>query len=181
MDRCLLEELVDIDKQLYYAAGVPSNQNFASVEQALERLYRLTSSRKANSRQAAAVGTVVARAGYNVLRCVHDARHVSLGEIAQHLSMDPAAAGRQVRSLEQDGLVVRSTDKTDARVTNVALTPRGREVYRRIVTVRTGHLRDVLSAWSPDDCVALATLLDRLVDDLRSVPFRSNSPVGATK
>jgi DNA-binding MarR family transcriptional regulator len=181
MDRCLLGELVDIDKQPYYDAGVPSNQNIASVEQALERLYRLTSSRKANTRQAAAVGTVVARAGYNVLRCVHDSRQLSLGEIAQHLSMDPAAAGRQVRSLEEDGLVARSTDKADGRVTNVRLTPKGREVYRRIVTVRTGHLRDVLSAWSPDDCVTLATLLDRLVDDLRSVPFRSSALIGASK
>lgn len=156
-----------------------SNQNFASVEQALERLYRLTSSRKAHSLQTTAVGAVVARAGYNVLRCVHDARQVTLGEIAQHCSMDPAAAGRQVRSLQDDGLLLRSTDATDARVTNVRLTPLGREVYRRIVVVRTRHLRDVLANWSPADCVGLASLLDRLVDDLRSVPFQAAAVTGA--
>jgi DNA-binding MarR family transcriptional regulator len=160
---------------------VSSNHDFAGVEQALERLYRLTASRKAHSRQAAVVGTVVARAGYNVLRCVHDARRITLGEIAQRCSMDPAAAGRQVKALEEDGLVSRSADAADARVTNVKLTPRGREVYRRIVAVRTGHLRDVLSSWTPDDCDSLATLLDRLVDDLRSVPFRSPSTTARTR
>ncbi len=176
-----MSRLVDINKQLYYHADMTSNQNFASVEQALERLYRLTSSRKAHSRQTAAVGIVVARAGYNVLRCVHDARQVTLGEIAQRCSMDPAAAGRQVRSLEQDGLLVRSADSSDARVTNVSLTPHGRDVYRRIVAVRTGHLREVLSGWSVHDRATLATLLDRLVDDLRSVPFRAAPTAGVSR
>jgi hypothetical protein len=45
-------------------------------------------------------------------------------------------------------------------------------VYRRIVAVRTRHLSEVLSAWPSHDRAALARLVDRLVDDLRAVPFR---------
>jgi DNA-binding MarR family transcriptional regulator len=54
----------------------------------------------------------------------------------------------------------------------VRLTDAGREVYRRIVTVRTAYLTEVLAGWSPADRAALARLVDRLVDDLKNVRFR---------
>jgi DNA-binding MarR family transcriptional regulator len=144
----------------------------AAAEHALERLFRLTVSRKMHDRQSAAVGAVVTRAGYAVLRCVDEAGEVSLGELARLCSMDPAAAGRQVKVLEDDGFVVRAPSTGDGRVTVVRLAPRGREVYRRIVAIRTGHLNEVLAGWSGADRAALAQLVDRLVDDLKAVPFR---------
>ncbi|HUS61385.1 MAG TPA: MarR family transcriptional regulator [Acidimicrobiales bacterium] len=147
-------------------------EEIASVEQALERLFRLTVNRSVHSRQAAAVGSVVTRAGYAVLRCVDEAGELSLGEVARECSMDPAAAGRQVKALEDDGFVARAPSEDDGRVTVVRLTPKGRDVYRRIVAVRTAHMSEVLSAWSGTDRAALARLVDRLVDDLRAVPFR---------
>ena len=143
-----------------------------SVEQALERLFRLTVSRKVHTRQSAAVGAVVTRAGYAVLRSVDDAGELSLGELARQCSMDPAAAGRQVRALEEDGLVVRAPAEADGRVIVVRLTDHGRDVYRRIVEVRTTHMSEVLAGWSSADRLVLARLVDRLVDDLRAVPFR---------
>lgn len=142
------------------------------VEQALERLFRLTVSRKVHTRQSAAVGAVVTRAGYAVLRSVDDAGELSLGVLARQCSMDPAAAGRQVRALEEDGLVVRAPAEADGRVTVVRLTDQGRDVYRRIVEVRTTHMSEVLAGWSSADRLVLAHLVDRLVDDLRAVPFR---------
>lgn len=153
-----------------YGAGV--SDDVVRAERALERLFRLTVSRKMHNRQAAAVGAVVTRAGYAVLRCVHDAGELSLRELARACSMDPAAAGRQVKALEEEGLVERSATDGDARVTVVRLTPRGRDVYLRIVDVRTEHMREVLASWPEPDRVALAALVDRLVDDLRATPFR---------
>jgi DNA-binding MarR family transcriptional regulator len=85
--------------------------------------------------------------------------------------MDPAAAGRQPKAPEDDGFVAREAGE-DARVTVVRLTDRGRDVYARIVAVRNAHMTEVLSAWSTADRVALAQLVDRLVDDLKAVPFR---------
>ncbi|HEX7095818.1 MAG TPA: MarR family transcriptional regulator [Acidimicrobiales bacterium] len=143
-----------------------------AAERALERLFRLTVNRTMYARQAAAVGAVVTRAGYAVLRCVHDAGELSLGELARECSMDPAAAGRQVKALEDEGLVERRSHDADGRVVVVRLTPRGRDVYLRIVELRTEHMRQVLSSWSCADRIALARLVDRLVDDLRAVPFR---------
>lgn len=144
----------------------------AAAEQALERLFRLTVNRKVHTRQTAAVGSDVTRAGYAVLRCIDQAGELTLGHVARECSMDPAAAGRQVRALEEEGFVVRTPGEGDGRVTVVRLTDRGRDVYRRIVDVRTTHMNEVLSSWSKTDRATLARLVDRLVDDLKSIPFR---------
>lgn len=144
----------------------------AAAERALERLFRLTVNRKVHTRQTAAVGVDVTRAGYAVLRTVDEIGEPTMGDIARQCSMDPAAAGRQVKALEDEGLVDRSTDEGDARVTVVRLTKSGRDVYRRIVAVRTAHMSEVLASWPATDRAALARLVDRLVDDLKAVPFR---------
>ena len=144
----------------------------AEAEEALEQLFRLTVSRKMYARQSAAVGAVVSRAGYAVLRCLDQAGPLAVGELAARCSMDPAAAGRQVRALEEEGFVARTAGADDGRVSVVDLTDAGRGVYARIVAVRTQHLEAVLDDWSDTDRAALTRLVDRLVADLKSVPFR---------
>jgi len=148
----------------------------AEVEESLERLFRLTVNRRMDTRQAVAVGVAVTRAGYAVLRSVEGAGELTLGEVARECSMDPAAAGRQVKVLEDEGLVERDTTD-DARVTTVRLTGDGRDVYRRIRQVRTAYMADVLDDWSPEDRATLARLVDRLVGDLKAVPFRPRGKV----
>jgi DNA-binding MarR family transcriptional regulator len=146
--------------------------NIAAAEHALERLFRLTMSRKLHTRQSAAVGADVTRAGYAVLRYVEEAGSPTLGDIARECAMDPAAAGRQVRTLEDDGFVERSTTTDDGRVTVVRLTRSGRAVYRRIVEIRHAYMNKVLADWSATDRATLARLVDRLVDDLKAVRFQ---------
>jgi DNA-binding MarR family transcriptional regulator len=151
---------------------VSSRSDVAAAEVALERLFRLTVSRKMYARQSAAVGAVVTRAGYAILRSLDEAGSLPMGELARRCSMDPATAARQVRALEEDDLVERRAAEGDARVSVVTATPAGHAVYQRIVEVRTTHLEEVLAGWSDADRAALAHLVDRLVDDLKSVPFR---------
>lgn len=146
-------------------------QEIAAAERALERLFRLTVNRSVHKRQTTAVGADVTRAGYAVLRSLHEAGELSLGALARECSMDPAAAGRQVKALEDDGFLLREPGE-DARVTLVRLTPSGSAVYENIVAIRTRHMSDVLAGWSSGDRRALAHLVDRLVDDLKAVPFR---------
>ena len=144
----------------------------ADAEHALERLFRLTMNRKVHTKQSAAVGAAVTRAGYAVLRCIDEAGEPALGAIARECSMDPAAAGRQVRTLEDDGLVERYATADDGRVTVVRLTRTGHDVYRRIVEVRHAYMTEVLAGWSVADRATLARLVERLVDDLKAVRFR---------
>jgi DNA-binding MarR family transcriptional regulator len=150
----------------------------AAAERALERLFRLTANRRMQSKQTAVVGADVTRAGYAVLRCL-DGGEMSLGDLARDCAMDPAAAGRQVKLLEDDGLLARTPSPDDARVAVVRLTPDGRKVYRRIEQFRTDYMSDVLANWSASDRATLARLVDRLVDDLKAVPLRSTATTGS--
>jgi len=155
--------------------------DIADAEQALERLFRLTMNRKVHSKQTAAVGADVTRGGFAVLRCLAERDERSLGEIARECSMDPAAAGRQVNALEDDGFVARGTTTGDGRVTVVRLTPAGRTVYRRVRDVRTAYMGEVLAEWSTRDRAALTRLVDRLVDDLKTVRFRPDLKEGSRR
>lgn len=151
-----------------------------AIERALEMLFRLNASRKVHARLSNAAGVVITQPGYVLLRRIHEDGPLSLGELAKLTDMDPAATGRQVRQLEGAGLVQRGPSSADGRVTFVRVTPRGREVRRRINEVMYRHMEDVLQAWSSTDRAALAKLLIRLVDDLRSVQYRSLGPNEAT-
>jgi DNA-binding MarR family transcriptional regulator len=142
----------------------------AAVERSLEQLFRLTVNRRMHQRQTEVVGADVTRAGYAILRCLDDAGELSSGDLARECSMDPGAASRQVRQLEDAALVER-TGTDDGRVVVLRLTDRGRDVYRGIVAVRTSHMSEVLSEWSAADRSSLAHLVDRLVDDLKRTPF----------
>ena len=142
-----------------------------AVERSLEQLFRLTVNRRMHQRQTEAVGAEVTRAGYAILRCLDDASELSLGDLARDCSMDPGAASRQVRQLEEAGLVDRAgTD--DGRVVALRLTNRGRDVYRRIVAIRSAHMSEVLAGWTAADRAQLSQLVDRLVDDLKATPYR---------
>ena len=144
-----------------------------AAERALERLFRLSASRRMQPHQAAAVGVDVSRVGFAVLRSVEQHGELTLGAVARECAMDPAAVSRQVKLLEDKGLLFRSASADDARVVTVRLTAAGRRVCRRIATFRTAYMQRVLAGWSRGDRQTLARLVNRLVDDLRTVPVRA--------
>ena len=80
----------------------------------------------------------------------------------------PGGRRRQVQALEDEGLVSRTAGADDGRVIAVRLTDPA-ATLQRIVAVRTTHMTKVL-ADRPSDRVALASLVSRLVDDLKSFP-----------
>jgi DNA-binding MarR family transcriptional regulator len=143
------------------------------IERSLEMLFRLNASRKVHARRAAAAGVVVSPPGFVLLRRIQEDGPISLGDLSRLTEMDPAATGRQIRQLEHDGLVVRSPNETDGRVTDVRVTQRGADVRRRLAEVGQAHMEGVLEQWSKTDRVALARLLARLVDDLRASQYQS--------
>jgi len=151
-----------------------------AVERALEMLFRLNASRKVHARQAAAAGVVISQPGFVLLRRIQEEGPSSLGELAKVTDMDPAATGRQIRQLEAEGLVTRGSSAGDGRVTVVRVTPKGRAIRRRIAEVRDRHMEDVLDTWSATDRASLARLLGRLVDDLRSVHYRTVADTDTT-
>ena len=82
-----------------------------------------------------------------------------------------AAVSRQVRVLEEAGLVCRSADPDDGRVVRLDLTPDGRVTAERLHHIGARHLEQALATWSEDERARLATALTRLVDDLVATPL----------
>jgi DNA-binding MarR family transcriptional regulator len=148
-----------------------ARSDLSSVERSLEQLFRLAMGRRQLARQSEAVGAEVSRAGYAVLRTLDDRGPMPMGSLARSCTMDPAVAARQVGALEQRSLVRTSPDANDGRVRVVEITDHGTEVLRRIVELRTAYLARVLRDWSAEDRATLVDVVDRLVEDLQSVPF----------
>jgi DNA-binding MarR family transcriptional regulator len=152
-----------------------------AIERAIERLLRLYGSRKVHARRAVAAGVVISQPGFSLLRRLQEEGDLSIGELARLTQMDPAAAGRQIRLLEEEELVMRTKDSDDGRVIVVRVTPKGAEVRKRLGNVGERHMADVFADWSPADCQQLAILLPRFVEGLRSVPFRSEADAEAIR
>lgn len=148
--------------------------DLAAIERALEQLLRLYASRKVHARRSAAAGVMISQPGYLLLRRLQEDGPLPMGELAKITQMDPAAAGRQVRQLEEEGLVTRAKGEDDGRVVVVKVTPRGATVRQRLSAVGELHMSDVLQDWPQDDRAQLAELLPRFVEGLRGIPFRSS-------
>ena len=79
---------------------VANKSSHHELERALEGLFRLGANRRFDTRQAAEVGAVVTRAGYAVLRSLHDGGTLSLREVAE------AESPRIARVLQYAGVAI---------------------------------------------------------------------------
>ena len=150
----------------------PRGDDLPAIQRSLETLLRLNASRGVHANVVGAAGVSLSQPGYTLLRRVDEQGPTPLGDLARSTHMDPAVVSRQIRQLEDDGLVRRLADARDGRVTLIEVTPRGRAVRERVSDVLERHISDALDRWTPDDRRRLGELLGRLVDDLRAVRYR---------
>ncbi len=87
------------------------------------------------------------------------------------LDLDPAIVARLLRQLEDGGLVDRSRNQDDGRMTVVEATASGQEIFDRMREVIWRHMRRALSGWPAEDVSNLAALLDRLVEEVQRQPY----------
>jgi DNA-binding MarR family transcriptional regulator len=145
----------------------------------LQRLGRLLASRQAASRITTAAGVQVSQQGVTLLRALHREGRQSVATLAATAAMDLGAVSRQVKLLEEAGVVRRTRSADDGRVALLELSAEGRRVAERIRAVSVRHLEAALQDWSAGDERTLAALLHRLVDDLVATPVpgrRSGQP-----
>lgn len=93
-------------------------------------------------------------------------RPVTLGELAAAEQVRPPTMTRLVRALEAAGLVVREVDASDARVTRVRATARGRTLLTEGRARRVAALAERLRGLSADDLGLLgraAAVIERVV------------------
>jgi DNA-binding MarR family transcriptional regulator len=86
---------------------------------------------------------------------------VAVSEVARRLEVDLSNASRQLRALEDQGLVTRAVDPDDRRVARVAITTAGRRVLDRARAIALNDYAVALDDWPARDRAQLANLLDR--------------------
>jgi DNA-binding MarR family transcriptional regulator len=148
------------------------------VQQAVERLLRLQQSRRVHGELMTAARAQMSQPAVILLNRLQADGGLTIGELARRTHMDMSLVSRELRKLEAEALVTRTTDARDGRVTRVGLTPKGRGMVRRLRNVRDRHLFEVLSAWSPEELTVLGDLMTRFVDDLQMVRYQSPDPDG---
>lgn len=143
------------------------------LQTSLLRLGRLLASRQAATRLVQVAGVDVSQQAVALLRVLRRDGQQPATALAAAAGMDLGATSRQVRDLERDGLVRRSADPADGRVSLVDLTAMGAAVAGRLHDISARHLEEALAGWSTDERRDLARSLQRLVDDLRATPLPS--------
>ncbi|WP_287015448.1 MarR family transcriptional regulator [Gordonia sp. (in: high G+C Gram-positive bacteria)] len=118
------------------------------------------------------------------------AESMSLNEIADHINLSLAAAGRTVDKLVGAGLVHRREDATDRRVKRVSLTAEGSDVITSHVNIHRELLRTFVAGLPEplqvDLGAAMAAIVDNDVDyfaglhgeempDAAARPFQDNT------
>ena len=84
-----------------------------------------------------------------------------MGDLAEHLRIDPSTATRAVQRLIKDGLAERVTHDGDGRVVAIAATERGRRIHGEVHIRRRDLTLAILSEYTPEERFVLADFLER--------------------
>jgi DNA-binding MarR family transcriptional regulator len=93
---------------------------------------------------------------------------LTVGELSSAERVKPPTMTRVVASLEEVGLVTRTTDPQDRRVAHVATTPDGEKLMARSRSRKDAFLAARLHSLSPEDRAAVdraAAVLERMLED----------------
>lgn len=91
---------------------------------------------------------------------------VRLSALAAVLEVDASTVSRQVRHLEDRGLLERTGDPDDGRAFRIGISEEGRTRLETGGQRRRAIVAELLESWPPEDREHLRTLLNRLIDDL---------------
>ena len=98
----------------------------------------------------------------SALAAVHNNGPLTLGALAEHERVAPPTITKVVAFLESEGLVVRSADPADKRVSKVATTKAGDALVAESRRRKTAWLTTQVRQLPPDEQARLADALDVL-------------------
>jgi DNA-binding MarR family transcriptional regulator len=113
----------------------------------------------------AMAGVNLDRALFPLLTRVERRGPLAIGELAELCGRDYTTVSRQVTKLEELGLVARQAHADDARVTNVAITKKGRTMTSALDGAREKIMSGLLADWDKKELAELARLLRKLADE----------------
>jgi DNA-binding MarR family transcriptional regulator len=122
-------------------------------------------------------GVPLDRAAVVILRELSATGAVRLGELANAVRMEASHVTRQVQKLTIAGYVKRVPDPSDNRAQIIVLTSSGKAAATQVAAQARQGILAALAHWTPSDLHELATLLDRVLDDLAAHSDR-DAPLG---
>ncbi len=117
-----------------------------------------------------------------LLSALADADAVNQQELVRRISSDPNTVRAMLLLLEGRGLVARDRHPADGRARSVTLTAKGRQVFRRLWRKSEPLRQRLLTAFRPDEVVALVGHLHRVADAMAPPAAngsRAAEPMGA--
>jgi DNA-binding MarR family transcriptional regulator len=111
----------------------------------------------------------MSKARWQVLALLQREGEVSQANMQQQLKVDGAAITRQVKQLEEEGLVLRRADPQDNRFTLVTLTPAGQQLAAGMHAKRESFEAFVTSGLAPDDLAMMRRCLQQIRQNMRAL------------
>ncbi|KDP91280.1 MULTISPECIES: MarR family winged helix-turn-helix transcriptional regulator [Clavibacter] len=144
------------------ADGVPDGVA-AGIAEVEEQMTALAARIRATTREAAArIHPELPPIGYKMLRVIRRCGAAHASAVADQLGVDRSVVSRQLRQLQELGLVEVGADAQDGRVRVLALTPAGRAGIEADDAQGGSRLIRGLGGWTLDDLDAFAGYLARL-------------------
>jgi DNA-binding MarR family transcriptional regulator len=106
--------------------------------------------------------------------------HLPQARLMTHLGLTSGTVSVRVDRLVRNGIVVRASDDTDARITQVRLTEAGLRLFDEIAPVHLRNEDRLLSALDDQERDTLAGLLRRLLASLEHCIIEVPAPLGVT-
>jgi DNA-binding MarR family transcriptional regulator len=134
------------------------------IARAIGDLMRVAGSDRVHAARQRATGVDLSRTELRFLGVVAEQGPMAVTELGAVLHLSQPTASRTLRRLEEEGLVHRSGDSSDARVARFEITPTGRQVRDRFEAHMALQMDAALAGMSPDRRSELAELLEQLVE-----------------
>ena len=111
-----------------------------------------------------AAATGLDRARFIAMLCLSRSCEATAQEIAEATHRPKNSMSRAIRQLEEDGLVRRRTDASDARRQPMRLTDRGQTLFDAALPIAREHERRMLAPLTSDEAERLDALLAKIAD-----------------
>ncbi|MEU6659551.1 MarR family transcriptional regulator [Streptomyces sp. NPDC046821] len=136
------------------------DREFLSLERELTVFLRRA--RASSGEMARAVHPDLEPAAYGLLARLEESGRLRATELAAYIGVGKATMSRQLRALEELGLVAREPDPADGRAWLIHLTEEGRTNFRQVRDARRATYVRQLAGWDRDEVAELARLLHQL-------------------